>query len=553
MTLSPPTLDQLQLWLDEREDEHLEFKEAKTHFDSDKLTRYCVALANEGGGRLVLGVTDRRPRRVVGTAAFGDLSTLKRDQSQRVGLRIDAHELTHVDGRVLVVSIPSRPIGTPIEHRGAYWMRRGEDLVPMTPEVLQQIFAEAQPDYTAQICSKANIDDLDPAAIERLRSLWLEASGNPNLANQAAAQLLEDAELIIDGQVTYAALILLGTRKALGRHLAQAETIFEYRSSEASLGAQQRVEFREGFLLYLDQLWELINLRNDVYQFHDGLFVRDVHCFNEKAVREALLNALSHRDYRHGGSIFVRQFPKHMEIVSPGGFPSGISAENLIYKQNPRNRRVAETLRRCNLVERAGQGADLLFRTSVLESKPLPDYHRSDDYEVNLVLAGGIQDEQFLRFLERVGEERLASFSTDDFLLLDAVHNERVLTDHLRRHIPALVEHGVIETKGRGRGARYILSERFYKFAGRPGTYTRRKGLDKETNKLLLLGHIERNKSDGSPLRDLQDVIPSESKHAIQYLLREMRKAGGIHPIGKTRGARWYPGPPPAPPEGPSE
>lgn len=540
MTLA---LEQLAAWMQSDEDEHLEFKEAKNKFDTDKLTRYCVALANEGGGRLVLGVTDKRPRRVVGTAAFRDLSRLKRDLGQRVGLRIDAHELAHTDGRVLVVTAPSRPIGMPIEYQGAYWMRRGEDLVPMSPEVLQQIFAEAQPDFSAEICSKASITDLDPAAIERLRSLWLKASRYTDLSSLDDSQLLEDAELTVDGRVTYAALVLLGTRKSLGRFLAQAETIFEYRSSEASLGAQQRVELREGFLLYLDKLWDLINLRNDVHQFHDGLFVRDVHSFNEKAVREALLNALSHRDYRRGGSIFVRQFPKQMEIVSPGGFPTGINAENLIYKQNPRNRRVAETLRRCGLVERAGQGADLLFRTSVLESKPLPDYDRSDDYEVSLVLAGGIQDEQFLRFLERVGEERLASFTTDDFLLLDFVHNERDLTDRLRSRIPAMIEHGVIKAKGRGRGTRYILSERFYKLAGRPGSYTRRRGLDKETNKALLLKHIERNKAEGSPLRDLRDVLPALSRKQIQYLLGEMKREDQVHSLGTTRAARWYPGP----------
>ncbi len=337
----------------------------------------------------------------------------------------------------------------PVEYRGAYWMRRGEDLVPMSPEVVQRIFAEGQPDYTAEICTIATFDDLDPEAIEKLRELWVKASGNEQLDNVAPAQLLEDAELTLGGQVTYAALILLGTHRALGRHLAQAETIFEYRSSEGSLGAQQRVEFRQGFLLYLDKLWELINLRNDAYQFHDGLFVRSIRCFNENAVREALLNALAHRDYRHGSSIFVRQFPKHMEIASPGGFPSGINAENLIYQQNPRNRRIAETLRRCNLVERAGQGADLLFRTCVQESKPLPNYSASDDHGVNLVLAAGTLDEPFLRFFEQVGSARLATLCTDDFLLLDAVHRGLELTSRLRTRLTHVVDRGLVtDTEG---------------------------------------------------------------------------------------------------------
>ena len=119
MIAAPPTLKQLQRWLGECEDEHLEFKEAGTQFDRDKLTRYCVALANEGGGHIVLGVTDKRPRQVRGTKAFQDLSGLMEDQSHRVHLRIHATELIHPDGRVVVVTIPSRPIGTPMEYKGA--------------------------------------------------------------------------------------------------------------------------------------------------------------------------------------------------------------------------------------------------------------------------------------------------------------------------------------------------------------------------------------------------------------------------------------------------
>ncbi len=106
MPLVPPTFELLEQWLEDSEDERLEFKEANTQFDSLKLTRYCVALANEGGGRLILGVSDKRPRRVVGTNTYTDVAALKRDQGQRVGLRIDADVLAHPGGRVLVVSVP---------------------------------------------------------------------------------------------------------------------------------------------------------------------------------------------------------------------------------------------------------------------------------------------------------------------------------------------------------------------------------------------------------------------------------------------------------------
>jgi ATP-dependent DNA helicase RecG len=540
--VNTPTLAMLDRWLTDSEDERLEFKEAKTQFDSEKLTRYCVALANEGGGHLILGVTDKMPRRVVGTQAFGDLSALKRNQSQRIRLRIDATELPHADGRVLVITVPSRPIGLPIEYRGSYWMRRGEDLVPMSAQTLKTVFDEAQPDYSAEVCPAADMGDLDPSAIEKLRALWQSASGNAAISSVNAAQLLEDAELTLDGQITHAALIMLGTRKGLGRHLAQAETVFEYRSAEGSVSHQDRKEFRRGFLLYVDELWDLIALRNEVHLYQDGLFRHEVATFNEGAVREALLNALAHRDYRLGGSIFVRQYPKRLQIVSPGGFPPGITAENLLWRQAPRNRRVAEVMAKCDLVERSGQGVNLMFEACIQESKALPDYSDSDDHQVSLVLSGEVQDEHFLRFLERVGQETLSSFTTDDFLLVHAIHRESEIAERLRAGLPRLIELGVIERKGRGRGTRYLLSERFYTFADGRGAYTRRKGLDRETNKTLLLEHIKRNKAEGSPLRDLQEVLPARSRQQIQRLLAELKREEKVHVEGRTRGARWYPG-----------
>ena len=542
MSLEVPSLELLDRWLTDDEHERLEFKEAKASFDRDKLTQYCIALANEGGGHLVLGVTNKSPRRVVGTAAFGDLSGLKRDQGQRVRLRIDVTELQHEDGRVLVISVPARPIGTPMQFEGAYWMRRGEDLVPMSPEVLKRIFEEAQPDFSAEVCAAATMEDLDSAAIEKLRALWIAASGKQSLSAVSAAQLLEDAELTVEGRVTYAALILLGTKKGLGRHLAQAETIFEYRSSDSSVGYQQREEFRSGFLMYLDELWSRIAVRNEVHLYQHGLFRHEVPTFNEAAVREGLLNALAHRDYRLGGSIFVRQFPKRLEIVSPGGFPPGITAENLLWRQAPRNRRIAEVMAKCDLVERSGQGANRMFEACVQEGKALPDYSDSDAHQVSLVLRGEVQDENFLRFLERVGQATLASFTTEDFLLVHAVHAEAEIPERLRTALPRLVKLGVIEVRGRGRGTRYLLSERFHQFADERGAYTRRKGLDRETNKALLLDHIERNAAEGSPLRDLADVLPALSRKQVQRLLAELASEGRAHVRGKTRGARWFPG-----------
>jgi len=517
----------------------IEFKAAAGQYSFDELVKYCVALANEGGGTIVLGVTDSRPRTVVGTKAFSEPGRTEAGLYERLGHRISIEEYHHQDRRVLLVHVPSRLRGTAWHDRGTYWMRAGDALIPMSEDRLRSIHAETGPDFSAECCPQATLSDLDAAAVELLRRLWDRKTPGQGIAGRSDAQLLADAELVVGGQVTYAALILLGTREALGRFLGQAEIIFEYRQNDAPGPAAERLEFRCGFLPVLDQVWEAVNRRNDLQHFQQGLFVWDIPTFDERAVREALLNAVTHRDYRLGGSVFVRQYPRRLEIVSPGGFPPGINEQNLLWEQNPRNRRIAEVLGKCGLVERAGQGFDLIYRTCIQQSKPLPDFSRTSQHSVWVTLHGQIQDPEFLRFLEDVGRERLASFSTEDFLVLDLVHRNQPIPDPLKSRIEPLLEHGVIERVGRGRGVHYLLSRRFYRFLGKTGVYTRRRGLDRATNKELLLRHIGDAGAHGATLAELCQVLPSLSRYQVQGLLREMKQAGKVVLQGKTKGGRW--------------
>ena len=205
------------------------------------------------------------------------------------------------------------------------------------------------------------------------------------------------------------------------------------------------------------------------------------------------------------------------------------------------NYAIAEAFAKCGLVERSGQGMNLMFEQSIRQGKPTPDFTGTDDYNVVLTLHGQIQDLRFLQFLEKVGRETLASFGTHDFLTLDLIHREQPVPDNLKPSAQKLLELGVIERVGRGRGTRHILSRRFYAALRKKGVYTRKKGLDRETNKQLLLKHTKDNAEEGTTLTELQQVLPSSSKGAIQWMLRELKKEGKVRLVGRTKGARWYP------------
>nr|WP_167815998.1 ATP-binding protein [Methanocorpusculum sp. GPch4] len=530
---------QVDEWLRDLEGEHLEFKEARRNFEFEQLGRYCCALANEGGGRVLLGVTDRRPRRVVGSQAFEQPERTRLGLLERLYVDVHVHEVQHPDGRVLVFEVAGRPMGNACQWEGRYWSRKGDSLVPMTSEDLRSVFAEGGRDFSAEVCLGATLADLDPGALDDYRRRWAEKAGSPEVGRLSHEQILRDSELLDDRGLTYAALILFGTRRALGRHLAQAEVIFEYRSSEASGPAQERKEFRQGFFSFYEDLWTLIDKRNDLQHYQDGLFLKDIATFDELVAREAILNAVSHRDYQLAGSVFLRQYQRRLVVESPGGLPWGITLDNLLHRQRPRNRRLAEAFARCGLVERSGQGMNRMFERSIRQGKRRPDFSGTDGYQVTLTLHGQVTDPRFVTFLEQVGQETLESFSTEDFLVLDHVHRAQPIPAELRQSANRLRDLGVLEAVGRGRGVRLLLSRRFHRFLGTEGAYTRLRGLDKEQNKELLVQHLRGAAESGCPKSELQEVLPGLSWGQINRLLTELRQEGRVRMVGSRRWSRW--------------
>ena len=538
MLQKPLTINELLM---EKEGEQFQFKEAKRRFDSDEAARICSALANCGGGMLVFGITDKRPRKVVGSEAFEQPERTRKGLIDKLKVMVDFQILHDPEGkRVLVFNVASRPMGLPVQVDGVAWWYEGDSLIPMPEEIRRRIYEEIGIDFSGSICPGARITDLDSSAIEAFREKWAEKSGNRRLTNLSAEQLLRDCEAITDEGITYAALILFGKREALGKFLPQCEIIFEYRSSNASGPANQREEFRIGFFACFNRLWELVNLRNDIQHYQEGFFIFDIPTFNESVVREAILNAVSHRNYQLAGSVFIRQFPDRLLIESPGGLPNGISLENILDRQIPRNRRIAEILALCGLVERSGQGMNIIYETSIKEAKPLPDFTGTDSSFVSLTLNGLVIDKQMLSVINRIGNERLDTLTTADFLTINALYHEIPLDTHMLERLKHLTEMGIVEHIGRGK---YVLARSLYSAVGKSGVHTRIVGLDRETNKELLLKHMREKGSEGAPLRELQQVLPGHNRSQIQVLLRELRNENRAYFRGNTSAAKWFAGP----------
>lgn len=438
------TIDELKQ-LREQED-HVEFKRAKHNYPfaggdkSDIRERrhcvlgYIVALANEKGGRLVLGMEDAYPHVVVGSDfAVGETGALEDEIYERLHIRVRTEELYDDSGlRVLVFNVPSRPVGKALRFEGVPLMRIGESLREMDDQEYFSIISEQDPDFSARTCDGLTLEDLDPQAVENMRARIADQRGRKDIFTLPLNQLLRDLLLIDkDGKLKYATLLLLGKEEAIMKYLPQANVVIEYRNSHSQVRYAARKEFRLPLFVAINEIWDYINqpASNPLLHVNNLPQILDCPAFNKETVREAIINAMIHRSLQMTSDIFIKIYPDMLEIINPGGFPYGVNIGNILtINSSPRSRLMAETIEKTGLIERSGQGVDAMFMNCIKEGKPLPDYSYTDDYQVNLRLYAEIPDDAFYLFTQSICKQSdlLNDLNVFDWLALHYVWKGRV-------------------------------------------------------------------------------------------------------------------------------
>jgi len=398
-----------------------EFKEAKHNFPwnggshtEQKDRRKCylgyvVALANEKGGLLVLGMEDKSPHNVVGSNfSVGKIGELENAVYEKLGIRVHIIELFDEGGlRVVVTKIPSRPMGRIIKFEGVPLMRTGDSLRNMTDEEMLAILMEQEPDFSAKVCPELTINDIDKNAVTILKNKYALKQHNPAFKELTTAQVLTDIDLMTSDGITYAALILLGKEESLKKYLPNAQVNIEYRKTVEQTHFDKRYVYLKPLFVGIDDIWSQLNARNLDHKINEGPYKFDVPYFNEEVIREAVLNAIAHRDYTINNEIVIKQSPDIISITNAGGFPKGVNLDNLLtINSTPRSRLLAQILEKTGLVERSGQGVDKIFRITISEGKPLPDYSKSDLFQVELILNSAMQDKAFTMFMNDIQAKR---------------------------------------------------------------------------------------------------------------------------------------------------
>jgi len=535
------------------EAEWIEFKEAKNNFDSDDLGRYFSALSNEANlkhqpaGWLVFGVTDKPPRQIVGSnfrPHRASLDKLKREITQHTNNRVsfeEIHELTTSQGRVVMFQIPPALRGMPTSWKGHFWGRDGESLGPLSlPEIEQIRKRFTQDDWSAEICEGATLGDLDPEAIAFARQEFKKK--HPPLASEVDQwddeTFLNKAKVCLNGQITRAAIILLGRGEAERLVYTGVGKIVWVLRDEHGLEKDYQ-HFGPPLLLAVDQVFARI--RNLTYRYlpDASLFPTEISQYDPWVIREILHNCIAHQDYTLAGRINVVEEPESLLFTNVGEFLPGSVEDALVRDRPPEvypNRLLAEAMVKLNMIDTIGSGIKRMFTKQRERRFPMPDYDLSESGRVKVRIVGKVIDENYTRMLMSSMDLPLT-----DVIVLDKVQKGKPISEGEFRSLKAkkLIE---------GRRPNLTVSADVAAATETVVDYLKKRGIDKVYGKkiveelLKMQGTASRQDFEKLLIGKLSDALSDQQKKSfIKNLLQEMRVEGTIQPVQGKRGAgaRW--------------
>ncbi|MBA2705510.1 MAG: putative DNA binding domain-containing protein [Blastocatellia bacterium] len=371
------TLEELgALMIKPREVEGLEFKEAKTQYDSTKLFKYCVAIANEGGGKLILGVTDELPRKVVGTQAINDPPGMEKQILDKLRFRVTIEDLDHPDGRVVVCNIPSRPFGTAYAYEGAYLMRLDENLVPMTEDRLRQIFDEGKPDWL-EVHSRTGLNAQEVIALldtqKFFELLGIEyPSEREGVIGRLVSERLVDANDDGLNIRRLGALLLAKKLQEFPDLSRKAPRVVVYTGGskvETKLDQPGTMGYAVGFQGLVKFVMSQLP-QNEAIK--DALRT-EVKLLPEIVIREVTANALIHQDFTlEGMGVMIEVYNNRVTFSNPG--EPVVPVDRFIDGYRSRNERLADLMRRFGICEEKSSGIDKVVHAAEVFQLPAPDF-----------------------------------------------------------------------------------------------------------------------------------------------------------------------------------
>lgn len=546
------TTEEFKKILDKGETDTVEFKswvKARSQKEIISLAvDELIAFANHKGGTVYFGVEDQ-PIEVTGCSRDYDSQRIIEGiyDKTRPSLFTEICDFEY-EGK-LVIAISVKADGkTYTTTDGRCLKRLGRNSKPLYPDELSNVYSSNQnPDFSGRIINESTLDDVNKLEVYSLKEKLKVRDSRSTLPDLEDNDFLRDLQLTkYDGDVerlTVAGLLFVGKEKSIQRLLPQAEVIYLHYSADNLEEYDARLDMKLPLIDVIDKLTERIRAYSKIENIQVGLFRLEVEDFPEKVFQEALLNALSHRDYQSNAAVYVKQYPDRIVIENPGGFLDGITENNIItHPSVPRNKLIAETLQNLKYVQRTGQGVDIIFKEMISMGKPYPKYKSFND-AVSLTIFSAIDHTEFIKFITEVQEKNSRIMPLAEMMILrDLMDNRKEplsmlagtiqkSLDETKRSCNELINDGLIEIVGK----EYMLTAKVYEALKSDVEYTRDKTIQYIKAKNMILEYLQSNKSNSRITSAKIQEMCGFTKQQARGVIDKMRGEGllKIHNHGK--------------------
>lgn len=530
------------------ENEIVEFKEAKTQYDKDKLGQYFSALSNEANLKnvenawLVLGV--KNDRTIVGTIINeNQLNEYKNELAQHTSPRLsfDKTERIEKNGKtVILCKIPAAPQGQPVSWKGHYYGRNGESLGALSDREFDIIRVQNKSfDWSAQIIPTATLADLSKESIDFARKQYIEKNkkNEQDILQWDDATFLNKAKVTIQGKITRAAILLLGKPES-DHFISPAQAKISWILRDKDNIEKDYAHFGCPFILAVNEVKEKI--RNLKYRYikDDTLFPDEVDQFDPYIIRESLNNCIAHQDYTLNGKINVVEREDAMLTFSNAGSFIPESVEHVIKSDAPesryRNPFLANAMLNLNMIDTTGSGIKRMFVIQRKKFFPLPDYDLSKN-KVQVTIIGRVLDMKYAIKLAQMPD-----LSLDEIILLDKIAKQKKLSDEEAKSLKAkhLIE---------GRKPNFFISSTVANATDEKEKYIRMRGFKDDHYKKMILDYIDEYGSASKANIDqlLLDILPAvlddaQKQNKVRNLIYALsKKEEVIKNQGTIRYPRW--------------
>lgn len=520
----------------------VKFKSDLKQLPDRELVATVMNLSNTEGGDLFLGVEDDGSLTGVHSNhlnTMGIVALIANKTNPSVSVKIETYD---IGGKIIArIHVPkSRQLVSTSDgllQRRRLMANGKPEGVPFYPhEFVQRQSALGLIDPSAMPVLELTLKDLNPIERQRIREAIQLYRGDAALLSLTDEELDGALGLVVAVEgvrhPTLAGLLMLGREEALRQYVPSHEIAFQVLE-----GTEVRMNefFRKPLLQAFEEIERLFAARITEKELEFGFFRVPVPNFDKIAFREAFVNALVHRDYARLGAIHVQIDLNGLSISNPGGFVEGVTLDNLLVtKPHPRNPLLADISKRIGLSERTGRGIDRIYEGLLRYGRPAPDYSRSNSSSVIVQMSDTESDMAFLEMVLHEEKRIRHPLPLDSLIILSRLRQERRLTtcdlmqstqkseQDTRVILGKLVESGLIEAHGTGRGRSYTLSAKLYQKTGQKAGYVRQTGFDPIQQEQMIMSYIKEHKSiQRTEAADLCRISPFQAKRLLKKMVLE--------------------------------